>query len=345
MNNHKKYIQRCIELAKKGLGTTYPNPFVGSVIVYGGKIIGEGWHRKAGTDHAEVVAINSVTDKQLLEESTLYVNLEPCSHFGKTPPCADLIIKYKIPNVVIGTTDPNPLVAGNGIKKLFDKGINVTVGVLEKECIELNKRFFTYVNQNRPYIILKWAQSADGFIAPSPQTRDTNSAVWLSGERSRQLVHKWRTEENAIMIGTNTAVADNPQLTARDYFGNHPVRIVLDRSLRIPKENHIFDSHSKTIVVSIEPCVHDHAFCETMDFAGDVVKQLLSIMYKHEITSVIIEGGTKTLQTFIDADIWDEMRIFRGELFLTDGIQAPSLKAKPVERAMVGKDELLIFKR
>ena len=210
MKIHENYIKRCLELAKNGLGTTYPNPLVGSVIVYNNEIIGEGWHRKSGEPHAEVNAINSVKDKSLLSKATIYVSLEPCSHYGKTPPCCDLIIKHKIPNVVVGTIDPNSKVSGSGIKRLQENGANVTVGVLEKECNELNKRFFTFHNKKRPYIILKWAESQDGFMAPLG--KEKQEPVWISNTFSRQLVHKWRSEEQAILVGTNTVLDDNPKI-------------------------------------------------------------------------------------------------------------------------------------
>ena len=229
MTSHEFYMKRCIELAKNGLGTTYPNPLVGSVIVHKGKIIGEGRHKKAGEPHAEVHAINSVKNKALLSESSIYVSLEPCSHFGKTPPCCDLIVKNRIPNIVIGTVDPNIKVAGNGIKKLTDAGATVTVGILEKECKKLNKRFFTFHENKRPYIILKWAESQDGFIAPSKNIRHEQKPFWITNEFSRQFVHKWRSEEQAILVGTQTIIDDNPSLTVRDWVGKNPIRVVIDK--------------------------------------------------------------------------------------------------------------------
>src|SRR6187402_177178 len=236
---HEKYIKRCIELAKNGLGTTYPNPLVGSVIVYENEIIGEGWHRMAGEAHAEVNAVNSVKDQSLLSKSTIYVSLEPCSHYGKTPPCCDLIIRHQIPNVVVGTVDSFSEVSGNGIKKLIEAGKNVTVGILEEECRQLNKRFFTFHEKKRPYVILKWAESQDGFIAPAQ--KEVRTPLWITNAFSRQLVHKWRTEEQAILVGTKTVIDDNPRLDARDWQGENPVRIVLDNCNRIPKESYIFD--------------------------------------------------------------------------------------------------------
>lgn len=332
VNIHEKYIRRCIQLAKNGLGTTFPNPLVGSVIVYENRIIGEGWHRKAGEPHAEVNAINSVKDKSLLEKATIYVSLEPCSHFGKTPPCCDLIIRHKIQNVVIGTVDPFAKVAGNGIKKLVEAGRNITVGILEKECNELNKRFFTFHKKKRPYIILKWAESKDGFIAPKEKTEQ--KPVWITNEFSRQLVHKWRSEEQSILIGTQTAIDDNPTLSTRDWKGNNPVRIVIDRSNRIPKENHIFDNQAKTIVISDG----------IIGFNENIVVQITDVLYEQELQSVIIEGGRKALQTFIDAGIWDEARVFIGNIFLQEGTTAPILKNISQQNQYLIEDELLIYR-
>lgn len=342
MKIHEKYIKRCIELAKNGLGTTYPNPLVGSVIVYKDKIIGEGWHKKSGEPHAEVNAVNSVKDKSLLKKATIYVSLEPCSHFGKTPPCCDLIIKNKIPNVVIGTVDPNVKVAGDGIKKLIEAGIHVTVGILEKECHELNKRFFTLHEKKRPYIILKWAESQDGFIAPTEKLE--RKPVWITNTYSRQLVHKWRTEEQAILVGTQTVIDDNPKLDARDWYGNNPIRVVLDQNNRIPKDNHILDNQVKTILFSrFEMAVEkENSIFETIDFKKNVAQQVIQSLYKHNIQSVIIEGGRQTIQTFIDANLWDEARIFIGKVQFKNGIKAPNLVNKQFEQHFISADELII---
>jgi len=322
---HEIYIKRCIQLAKNGLGTTYPNPLVGSVIVYNGKIIGEGWHKKAGEAHAEVNAINSVKDKSLLSKATIYVSLEPCSHFGKTPPCADLIMKHKIPNVVIGTIDPNPKVAGNGIKKLIENDIKITVGVLEKECYDLNKRFFTFQNKKRPYIILKWAESADGFIAPL--TKEKKEPFWLTNEFSRQLVHKWRSEEQAILAGTNTVLEDNPKLNVRNWHGKNPVRIVLDKSGKITSDYFVLDNQMKTIILteqenlqSTENCIYENTIFDTQ-----LAEKIGVILWKHNLQSVIIEGGTITLETFINASLWDEARVFKSNLEMKNGVKAPVL--------------------
>ncbi len=251
MNIHTKYMQRCIELGKNGLGSTYPNPMVGSVIVHNEKIIGEGFTSPCGGPHAEVNAINSVNDKSLLKKATLYVTLEPCSHFGKTPPCADFIVANKIPRVVVGVKDPHEKVAGMGIQKLRDAGCEVEVGVLEEECREHHKRFLTFHEKKRPYIILKWAESSDGFLAPDKSEREANpEPYWITNKKSRQLVHQWRSEEHAILVGTNTVLEDNPKLNVRDWAGNSPIRIVVDRDLRIPSNNNIYDGSVSTLVLT-----------------------------------------------------------------------------------------------
>lgn len=342
MKIHEKYIRRCIELAKNGLGTTYPNPLVGSVIVYDGKIIGEGWHKKAGEPHAEVNAIKSVKDKTLLKKATIYVSLEPCSHFGKTPPCCNLIIENEIPNVVIGTVDPNIKVAGNGIKTLLDAGIKVTVGILEEDCYELNKRFFTFHEKKRPYIILKWAESQDGFIAPIEKSE--KKPIWITNSFSRQLVHKWRSEEQAILVGTQTVIDDNPKLDVRDWKGHNPVRIVLDQNKRIPNSSQILDNQTKTIVFSKSKTTieKENTIFENIDFKENIAIQIAQVLYKHQIQSVIIEGGSQTLQTFIDAKLWDESRIFIGKIDFITGIKAPSLAKKNFEKSTISNDELII---
>lgn len=349
MKTEEKYMRRCLELAKNGLGTTYPNPMVGSVIVFDDKIIGEGWHRKAGEPHAEVNAVNSVKDKSLLKKSTIYVSLEPCSHYGKTPPCCDLIIENEIPNVVIGTVDPNIKVAGNGIKKLIEAGKNVKVGVLEIECAELNKRFFTFHEKKRPYIILKWAETQDGFIAPEEilrksQNDNEQKPVWITNEFSRQLVHKWRSEEQAILVGTQTVIDDNPKLDVRDWTGESPIRIVLDQNNRIPKDNYIFNNEVKTIILcqSIIAIKKENCIFEIVDFEQNLVQQILFVLYKHQIQSIIIEGGRQTLQTFIDENLWDEARIFIGKSNFGNGTKAPTIALKNSEKNLIGTDELIL---
>ncbi|MGI0106623.1 bifunctional diaminohydroxyphosphoribosylaminopyrimidine deaminase/5-amino-6-(5-phosphoribosylamino)uracil reductase RibD [Salinimicrobium sp. WS361] len=346
MKIHEKYINRCIQLAQNGLGRTSPNPVVGSVIVHNEVIIGEGWHQKSGEPHAEVNAVNSVKDKSLLPKSTIYVSLEPCSHYGKTPPCSNLIIDCGIKKVVIGTVDPFSEVAGKGIKKLMDAGCEVRVGVLEQECRELNKRFFTFHTKKRPYIILKWAQSSDGFLAPLPLKNVERKPVWITGKYSKQLVHKWRAEEQAILVGTNTAVADNPQLNTRLWQGNDPVRVVLDRNLRIPTDSHLFDGSVKTIVLTEDPSekmLSKNVIFETLDFEGALAQQVCEVLFRHEIQSVIIEGGRQTLQTFIDADLWDEARIFTGKTHFKEGIKAPEVTGRLISETKVDQDHLKVI--
>lgn len=343
MNVHEKYIKRCIELAKNGFGTTYPNPMVGSVIVYENQIIGEGWHKKAGEPHAEVNAIRSVKDKSLLKKATIYVSLEPCSHFGKTPPCCDLIIENKIPNVVIGTVDPNEKVAGNGIKKLIEAGAHITVGILENECHELNKRFFTFHEKRRPYIILKWAESQDGFLAPEKANNPERKPVWITNTFSRQLVHKWRSEEQAILVGTQTVIDDNPKLNVRDWSGNNPVRIVLDQNNRIAKDSFVFDDSVKTIVFTKSEISFsaENTIFEIIDFNQNIIPQILTVLHQNQIQSIIIEGGLQTLQTFIDQNIWDEARIFVGKSAFEKGTKAPNILKKNATKTYVQGDELI----
>jgi diaminohydroxyphosphoribosylaminopyrimidine deaminase/5-amino-6-(5-phosphoribosylamino)uracil reductase len=340
----EKYIKRCIELAKNGLGTTYPNPLVGCVIVFENKIIGEGWHKKSGEAHAEVIAIESVQNKELLSRSTLYVSLEPCSHFGKTPPCADLILKYKIPNVVIGTIDPNSKVAGKGIQRLRDSGVNVTFGILEKECNELNKRFFTFHKKNRPFIILKWAESSDGFI--SPKNKNEQKPVWISNEYSRQLVHKWRSEEQSILVGTQTVIDDNPSLTVRDWTGKNPIRVIIDKKNNIDSLKNVFDNQAKTIVFSNKEMTSksDNIQNIIIDFEENSTHEIVGKLYENNIQSIIIEGGRNTLQSFIDANLWDEARVFIGKIHLKEGTKAPELIKTIYSKMYLKKDTLLTYR-
>jgi len=346
VNIQEKYIKRCIELARNGFGTTYPNPMVGSVIVYEDKIIGEGWHKKAGEPHAEVNAVRSVKDKSLLKKATIYVSLEPCSHFGKTPPCCDLIIANEIPNVVVGTVDPNEKVAGNGIKKLIAAGINVTVGVLEKECYELNKRFFTFHNKKRPYIILKWAESQDGFLAPEKEINSERKPIWITNQYSRQLVHKWRSEEQAIFVGTQTIIDDNPKLNTRDWAGNNPVRVILDQNNRISKDSFVFDDSVKTIVFtkSETNSNKENTNFEIIDFNKNIIQQILDVLYQNQIQSIIIEGGLKTLQSFIDENVWDEARVFIGKTSFEKGTKAPIILKKNADKTFIQDDELIYIR-
>lgn len=344
MTTHEKYMARCIQLAKNGLGTTYPNPLVGSVIVYNGKIIGEGWHQKAGEAHAEVNAINSVKNKALLSKATIYVSLEPCSHFGKTPPCADLIAYHKIPNVVIGTIDSFAKVAGNGIKKLMMSGAKITLGVLEKECKELNKRFFTFHEKKRPYIILKWAETEDGFIAPLQ--KNEKKPVWITNQYSRQLVHKWRTEEQAILVGTKTVLEDNPSLESRDYFGQNPLRIAIDRNNVIDESFQIKSNKTKTLIITNKEVLtkKENIIYKNSIFDTVFVENLLKYLHLSNIQSVIIEGGTQTIQSFINQNLWDEARVFSNKIKFTTGIEAPKLKLNSTCDFLKTNDKLKIFR-
>lgn len=348
MKIHEKYIKRCIELAQNGLGRTYPNPMVGSVLVHNERIIGEGWHRKAGEPHAEVNAINSVRNRELLKKATIYVSLEPCSHYGKTPPCSNLIINSGIKDVVIGTVDPFSEVAGKGIKKLMDGGCRVHVGVLEEECRDVIIRFTTFHLKNRPYIILKWAESSDGFLSPERDQAE-RKPIWISNRYSKQLVHKWRAEEQAILVGTKTAIADNPKLNTRLWKGPDPVRVVLDRKLRIPEDSVLFDGTAKTIVISGEKTEKEqqnrqNLIFEKADFDKDLASEVCRVLYKHEIQSVIIEGGRQTLQTFIDAGLWDEVRRVIGTVSFKNGIKAPDFSGRQVLERNIEGDQLKIYK-
>ena len=317
-------MQRCLNLAKLGTGYVAPNPMVGAVLVHNDRIIGEGYHQEYGKAHAEVNCINSVSeaDIPLIKESILYVSLEPCVHHGKTPPCADLIIKNKIPTVVVGCRDSYEEVNGRGIEKLKAAGVNVIVGILEKECLELNKRFFTFHIKHRPYIILKWAQSKNGKIANADYSK-----LSISNEQTNRLVHKWRSEEAAIMVGTNTALQDNPSLTTRLVPGNNPVRLVIDMELKLPATLNLFDGSVRTIVFNKIKHSEETVLYYKIDEQKNVVKEILKALYQLRIQSVLIEGGTKLLQSFIDSSNWDEARIITNtELTIENGIEAPVLK-------------------
>ena len=330
------FMQRALQLARLSAVTVSPNPMVGCVIVHNGKIIGEGYHQKYGDAHAEVNAVNAVSDKSLLSESTVYVTLEPCSHFGKTPPCADLLIKHKFKKVIVCNYDPNPLVAGQGIEKLRQAGIEVEVGLLEEEGRELNKRFFTYIEKKRPYIILKWAESADGFIA-----KGIYETVQISNLLSRRFVHKMRSEEDAIMVGTNTAKYDNPTLNTRFWTGKNAVRVLIDRELSLSKNLHIFDNSQKSICYNSlkDKIIGNNIFVKT-PLNTSIEPFILEDLYQRKIQSIIIEGGTILLQSFIDLKLWDEAFILKSEIILEQGIDAPKIERKEVLRQILG-DNLL----
>lgn len=331
-----------MSIAKKGIGYSRPNPSVGAVIVWNNTIIGEGYTSSYGGNHAEVNAINSVKDKTLLKEAIIYVTLEPCSHHGKTPPCADLIIKYQFKKVVIGCIDSNRLVAGKGVKRLKKAGVDVLVGVLESECLYHHRRFFTVQEKQRPYIILKWAETKDGFIAPL--SKEKQQPVWISNQYSQQLVHQWRSQEHAIMVGTSTVIDDNPTLNVRSWSGQNPVRIVLDRSLRIPKTATIFDKSVQTIVITdvgAKPQQFDkNLIFEEIYFSKNIAIQICEVLQKNKIQSVIIEGGLQTLQTFIDEDLWDEARVFVGDKEFKEGVPSPKLNRVTNEEMNLHTDVL-----
>ncbi|MDB5199499.1 MAG: diaminohydroxyphosphoribosylaminopyrimidine deaminase [Chitinophagaceae bacterium] len=334
-------MYRCLELAKLGAGNVAPNPMVGAVLVYHEKIIGEGYHQKFGEPHAEVNCINSIKEdhKHLIDKSTLYVSLEPCSHFAKTPPCTDLIIKNKIPKVVIGCKDIYKEVDGKGIKKLHEAGIEVITGVLENECKELNKRFFIFHQKQRPYIILKWAESANGKIGGDTER------VLISNEYTNRLVHKWRSEEAAILIGTKTALNDDPSLTTRLWNGNNPIRLVTDMNLRLPSHLKIFNKEVKTIIFNKLKHKEDGNLIFYQIEEENFLQPILKALYQLSIQSVIVEGGAKLLQSFIDAGLWDEARIIRNEeLIIENGVSAPQLKnAIPQKQEIYFNDTISFF--
>ncbi len=325
-------MTRCLQLARQGLGKARPNPSVGCVIVHQGKIIGEGFTSPYGGPHAEVNAIESVEQKDQLPHSDLYVTLEPCNHYGKTPPCTELIKASGIKTVYVGCTDPNPNVNGSGAETLQADGIEVVVGVLKELCEQHHKRFLCYHQKNRPYIILKWAQTKNGFIAPADKSR--NEPVWISNRWSRQLVHKWRTEEQAILVGANTVLVDNPKLTARDWSGLNPIRIVMERSNSISKEYDIFNDESETMV--LEP--------DEFEGGNSWPQQLGSKLYDKKVTSLIVEGGAKTLNAFIRSGLWDEARVFIGDVEFNSGIQAPDIHGSLQSTENIGTDTLNTYR-
>ncbi|HEX7902682.1 MAG TPA: bifunctional diaminohydroxyphosphoribosylaminopyrimidine deaminase/5-amino-6-(5-phosphoribosylamino)uracil reductase RibD [Chitinophagaceae bacterium] len=345
MTTHQQYMRRCLELAKKGAGAVAPNPMVGAILVHKDKIIGEGWHQQYGEVHAEVNAIREAIhngNEELISQATLYVSLEPCAHFGKTPPCADLIIQHKIPEVIIGCRDPFKAVNGKGIEKLNAAGVVVELGILENECKELNKRFFTFHTKQRSYIILKWAQTADGKIAPlNPSPKESgvlqtegetfeeagNRRLLISNEYSNRIVHRWRSEEAAILIGTNTALLDDPELTTRLWPGNSPVRLVVDRNLRLPDSLKIFNQQVRTIIFNKAKQEEDgNVFYYQVTDHESLVQQITRVLYQLNIQSVLVEGGAQLLQSFIDEGIWDEARVITNEkLIINEGLDAPRL--------------------
>jgi len=342
MDIHEIYMRRCLTLAKNGLGYTYPNPLVGCVIVHQGMIIGEGWHRHFGGPHAEVNAINNVADPEKIKDSEVYVTLEPCSHKGKTPPCADLLVNHGVKAVYISNLDINPLVTGKGIQKLKDAHINVSLGICEEQGNDVNKRFFTYHSQKRPYIILKWAQTIDRFIA-----RKNFDSKWISNDYSRQLVHKWRAEEDAVMVGANTGFYDNPKLDVRDWDGDfkHPVRLVVDPDLRVPSSHSLYDGSYDTIIYNLAKSTSQRNL-ELVKLNKDYfAEEIMADLYGREIQSVIVEGGSYLINSLIAKNLWDEARVFVSDKTFGAGIKAPDLyDAQLIERRKIFNDELIFFK-
>ena len=344
MHHHETYMNRCLQLAQLGAGNVTPNPMVGAILVCHGRIIGESYHQQYGGPHAEVNCINSVaeSDRNLIGESTIYVSLEPCAHFGKTPPCADLIITHKIPKAVIGCRDPFAAVNGKGIEKLQQAGVEVLTGILENECREINKRFFTFHTKQRPFIILKWAQSSDGKL-----TADNNKRTFISNDYSNRLVHKWRAEEAAIMVGTNTALKDNPSLTTRLWKGNNPVRVLLDMYLRLPASLQLLDGTVKTIVFNgiKQEEQQPNLLYVKLEKDVSILEQVCKVLYQMNIQSVLVEGGLRLLQSFIDQNLFEEIRVIKNTtLQIGEGLAAPQFSNMVVkEHLRLMDDEVKIF--
>ena len=339
------FMSRCLQLARIAGGHVAPNPMVGAVLVFENKIIGEGFHEHFGEDHAEPNAIHSVKDTELLKKATLYVSLEPCSYYGKTPPCADLIVSCGIPKVVIGTFDPNPKVSGRGVEILLRAGIEVTVGVLEEECRELNKRFFIFQEQKRPYVLLKWAQTQDGFI-DRIRTDASEPPLLISNAITKQLTHKMRSENQAILVGANTVLLDNPSLTVRNWSGKSPLRIAIDRQGRIPENFNLLDGSISTLVFTEKNKLNkDRVEFIKINFDADNLKTILNEIYKRNIHSVLVEGGASILNSFIEAGLWDEANIEVSPVRITEGVKAPVLDQQPVSRKTIEGHEWLFFKK
>lgn len=340
------YMKRCLELAESGNGQVSPNPLVGCVIVSGGRIIGEGYHKKYGQAHAEVNAVNAVLEKYgeeapaLLKQATVYVSLEPCAHFGKTPPCADLLIRHQVKKVVIGNRDPFPDVDGKGMGKLMNAGVEVVSGILEEECSFVNRRFFTRIKQNRPFIILKWARTANGYFAPKNSVQQ-----WISGPLAKRLVHKWRTEEDAVLIGKQTAIADNPQLSAREWPGRNPIRIMIDRNLEVATDASIYNDMAKTIVLNEQKTdvVNNIHYIAMEDMQYYLPQKIAYQLYLMDIQSIIIEGGANILNQFIAAGLWDEARVFNSSHSWNTGIFSPQINGLITAVTAVDNDQLTIY--
>jgi diaminohydroxyphosphoribosylaminopyrimidine deaminase/5-amino-6-(5-phosphoribosylamino)uracil reductase len=340
------YMQRCIDLAALAGVNASPNPMVGSVIVLNDEIIGEGYHQFFGGPHAEVNAVNSVSEenKLLLNQSTIYVSLEPCSHTGKTPPCVDLLLKHQFKRVVIGCKDPNPLVSGKSIEKLNEAGIDTTVGIKEKECIQLNKRFFTYQLKKRPYVILKWAQTKDGFIDKNrdEENEEIRKINWISNPDTQSIVHYWRSKEQAILVGWKTIEHDNPSLTVREVKGLNPLRVIIDSNLNMPKDSKVFSDGDKTLIIN-KIKNQEVGNVSFVKFSQITTKSILNYLYELEINSVFVEGGSGTLQHFILDGLWDEARIIQGNVSFNDGVKAPKISGIPSKTYSFSEDQIFQY--
>jgi diaminohydroxyphosphoribosylaminopyrimidine deaminase/5-amino-6-(5-phosphoribosylamino)uracil reductase len=327
--NDNHFMQRCIDLAQLGSGYVAPNPMVGAVIELNNEIIGEGYHQKYGEAHAEVHAIHSVEDTSVLSQATIYVSLEPCAHHGKTPPCADLLVSHKFKRVVIGCLDSNELVAGKGIARLQEAGIEVTVGVLEKECKALNKRFFTYLNKQRPYIVLKWAQTQDGYIDRPREEEITERKInWISAPETQSLVHHWRSQEPAILVGWKTVEHDNPSLTVREVSGKNPLRVIIDSQLNMPQDSTIYNDGDRTVIIN-KIKTETIGNVELIKLNQINTKNILDVLYNLQISSVFVEGGSSTIQHFLVDGYWDEARVIVGKQTFGDGIKGPRISGTP----------------
>jgi diaminohydroxyphosphoribosylaminopyrimidine deaminase/5-amino-6-(5-phosphoribosylamino)uracil reductase len=351
MLTHEEYMQRCVQLAEFGSGEVAPNPMVGALVVNEeGMIIGEGWHKRFGEAHAEVNAINAVFAAQKEEQlpfSTLYVSLEPCSHFGKTPPCTNLIIRHKIPRVVIGCRDPFKNVNGSGVRQLSEAGVQVAEHILEKECVHLNRRFITFQQRQRPYVIIKWAQTADGFIGRDWVGQQNHGRLQISNELSSRLVHKWRHEEAAVLVGTNTALLDNPMLTTRNWSGSSPVRIFIDMDLKVPHSHHLLNNRVRTIVFTAakEGRENNREYI-AIDKETELVRQIMAHLFRLEIQSLIVEGGAQLINSFLNSGLWDEARVITGTFAAGSGLPAPLLKnAILIKRQDLMGDTVSLYRR
>jgi len=343
MNQHDKYMHRCLELAVRGLGRVAPNPMVGCIIVDDSGIIGEGYHESFGGAHAEINALNSVEVSTDLKNATLYVSLEPCNHHGKTPPCTEAIIKSGIKKVVVGCTDPNPQVAGKGIEAMVKAGIEVITGIQEADCIEVNKRFITYHEKKRPFIILKWAQTSDGFI-DKKRGKDEKAAK-ITQDEADIMVHMWRAQEQGIMVGTHTVIMDNPNLTVRKANGQSPMRIVLDRTLKIPNTSHVFDKAAPTLIFTEQSGITNNGVdYVNVAFDAKLLQNMLNELYNRQVQSVIVEGGEKLLKSFIEKDLWDEAKVFYANKTLDEGVSAPNFPFPSRCEIRIGDDTLVLYR-